>query len=155
VYRDASGATPILRAVSEAERRHAAAQTTKVYVGIAGDADFNRRVVELTLGPARDPARTRAIQTPGGSGALRVLMDLAHVANPNCAIWLSDPTWPNHVQIAGAAGLRVAQYPFVDGTGAMPFEDALAALWTASAGDLALIHGSCHNPTGVDLTLAQ
>jgi aspartate/tyrosine/aromatic aminotransferase len=92
VYRDDSGVTQILHAVREAERRHTEAQTTKTYVGIAGDADINRRITALTLGPALEPGRTRAIQTPGGSGALRVLMDLVSLAYPHATLWLSDPT---------------------------------------------------------------
>lgn len=155
VYRDDSGVTTILQAVREAERRHTETQTTKVYVGIAGDPDFNRDVATLTLGPALEPGRTRAIQTPGGSGALRVLMDLVALANPRATLWLSDPTWPNHPQIAAAAHLRVASYPYVDSTGGLQFDAMLAAMRTAAPGDVALIHGACHNPTGVDPTPAQ
>lgn len=155
VYRDEEGATPIPAAVLEAERRYVPLQTTKVYVGTAGDAVFNRSLAELTLGPAYEPARTRVVQTPGGSGALRVAMDLVYLAHPHATLWLSDPTWPNHLMIAQAAHLSTTRYPYVDETGALGFEAMIAALRKAMPGDVALIHGSCHNPTGVDLNLAQ
>jgi aspartate/tyrosine/aromatic aminotransferase len=155
VYRDDAGLTPILAAVREAERRYVAAQASKVYVGIVGDAEFNQRIAELTLGPAYDPGRSRAVQTPGGSGALRVLMDLVHLAHPHATLWLSEPTWPNHLMIAQAAHLATTRYPYVDETGALVFDAMLAALRKAMPGDVALIHGSCHNPTGVDLNLSQ
>jgi aspartate aminotransferase len=131
VYRDSTGATPVMRAVAEAERRLVAA---------------------LVLGPAIERGRMRALQTPGGSGALRVLMDLLRLANPEATLWLSEPTWPNHMQIAAAVGLKIARYPYVDAAGALRFDAMLDAICKAARGDVVLLHGSCHNPTGIHLS---
>ena len=155
VYKDAAGATPIMRAVREAEKRLYASQTTKSYLGMAGDLAFNRAVSQLALGDAAPAERVSAVQTPGGSGALRVLGELLHAANPAAAVWLPDPSWSNHEQLLGRAGLRLARYPYVDASGALQFEAMREALRQAPRGDVVLLHGCCHNPTGVDLSATQ
>ena len=155
VYKDAAGATPVLRAVREAERRLLAMQTTKSYLGMAGDLAFNRSVSHLVLGDAAPLERVCAVQTPGGSGALRVLGELLHAADRTATVWLPDPTWPNHEQLLGRAGLRLARYPYADASGAVQFDAMCAALSVAPRGDIMLLHGCCHNPTGADLSLAQ
>jgi len=156
VYKDSSGATVIMGAVREAEKRLYASQATKTYVGMAGDEGFNRGMLKLVFGEDADLGRMFACQTAGGSGALRTLCDLLKKARPEATIWMSDPTWANHVPIAKAAGLAVATYPYFDAaTGQVKAEDMLEGLKQAKSGDIILLHGCCHNPTGANLTLEQ
>lgn len=155
VYRDAIGRTPILLAVREAERRLHECETTKTYVGPAGDAAFNAAVTRLVFGDF-DTARIRTIQTPGGSGALRVLAGLLARARPGATVWLPDPTRVNHESIMADAGLAIRQYRYVDpSTGGIRLEALLDALGGATPGDAVLLHGCCHNPSGADPTGAQ
>jgi aromatic-amino-acid transaminase len=156
VYKDAEGATPIMAAVRDAQQRLLGLQTTKAYVGPTGDESFNQAMIELVFGADRPGERVRAIQTPGGSGALRMAMDLIKNARPDATIWLSDPTWPNHHLLAASAGLKIGRYPYFDGaTKLVRFADMMAALRKAAAGDAVLLHGCCHNPTGADLDPGQ
>lgn len=158
VYRDEGGETPIFAAVKEAERLLFARETTKTYLGAMGNAGFNAAVQALLFGPemAQDP-RIAAIQTPGGTGALRVAAELIAAARPRGTIWLGAPPYPNHPPIFGAAGLAVKTFPHFDpATQHMPFAEACAMLEAeARPGDVVLLHGSCHNPTGADLSFAQ
>ncbi len=152
VYRDRSGATTVMGAVRTAEARLLAEQETKTYLGLAGDVGFNAAIARLALGEALDEARVRALQTPGGSGALRVLAELLALARPGATVWTSDPTWANHLPVMTAAGLRPSPYPYFDqATGGVRFEEMLGALRAARAGDAVLLHGCCHNPTGANL----
>src|SRR5690606_20894364 len=97
-----------------------------------------------------------AAQTPGGTGALRMLADLVKLARPGATVWVPDPTWPNHLPILRAAGLVTKVYPYFDAeSGGVRFEAMLEALRAAPEGDVVLLHGCCHNPTGADLDIAQ
>ena len=155
VYRDESGGTPVMRAVREAERRLHESQATKTYLGLAGDVAFNGLMIGLVFGGDADRARLRAAQTPGGTGALRMLADLIRLARPDATVWAPDPTWPNHLPILRAAGLKIASFPYYDAATGITFDAAIESLKGAAAGDVVLLHGCCHNPTGADLSLDQ
>jgi aspartate/tyrosine/aromatic aminotransferase len=159
VYRDVTGATPVLDVVRRAERELIAAQTTKSYVAPAGRAEFNAAVGDLVLGP-RHPAlaggRARTVQAPGGCGALRLGAELIRIAAPGATVFVSDPTWGNHVPLLGGSGLKLERYPYYDGANhRLRFDAMLARLDGAMAGDVVLLHACCHNPTGADLAGAQ
>ncbi|MBZ9821730.1 aromatic amino acid transaminase [Mesorhizobium sp. CA4] len=156
VYKDIDGRTLVMRAVREAEKRLLASQDTKTYLGLAGDTGFNAAMIKLAFGEKADPWRLRAAQAPGGSGALRLVAELLQRTRPGATVWLSDPTWPNHLPVMRAAGLQVRDYPYFDAaSGAVRFDEMLAALKTANSGDVVLLHGCCHNPTGANLDIAQ
>ncbi|HYE00102.1 MAG TPA: amino acid aminotransferase [Alphaproteobacteria bacterium] len=156
VYRDSAGRTPVLAAVREAERRLFDAQDTKTYVGMAGDVGFNAAMTRLVFAESAPADRIRAVQTPGGSGALRVLAELLRRAKPGATVWVSDPTWPNHEPIVRAAGLQTRSYPYLDrATKTVRVEAMLAALAEAGPNDIVLLHGCCHNPSGADLAPAD
>lgn len=155
VYRDETGATPIFRAVKAAERRLVETQPTKAYVGPEGDPVFLDRLWTLTAGEAGRGRETAALQTPGGSGALRIAADLMARTGTR-RVWLGLPSWPNHAAILKAAGLEVATYPFFDVPAQMVlFGRMMEALSGAAAGDGVLLHASCHNPTGANLDADQ
>ncbi|CAN7742941.1 aromatic amino acid transaminase [Rhizobium sp. LjRoot258] len=156
VYKNSQGATVIMRAVREAEKRLYESQTTKTYVGMAGDEGFNKAMLQLVFGERADLSRMFACQTAGGSGALRTIADLLSKARPDATIWLSNPTWPNHVPILKAAGFKTATYPYFDpASGTVKADAMLEGLKQAKAGDIILLHGCCHNPTGANLTIQQ
>lgn len=156
VYKDIDGRTPVMRAVREAEKRLLASQDTKTYLGLAGDTGFNAAMIKLAFGDKADHSRIRAAQAPGGSGALRLVAELLQRTRAGATVWLSDPTWPNHPPVMRAAGLKVRDYPYFDAaSGAVRFDEMLAALRTANSGDVVLLHGCCHNPTGANLDAAQ
>lgn len=158
VYRDAHGATPVMAAVKTAEARVLASQDSKAYLGLVGNAEFNAAMVKLVLGDAGDATRNsvRAVQTPGGCGALRSLLDLVALARPQARVWLSSPTWMNHPVLVTAAHLTVQTYPYFDlATQKIRFDDMLASLSGAGPDDVVLLHGCCHNPSGADLSEAQ
>ncbi|RTM06868.1 MAG: aspartate/tyrosine/aromatic aminotransferase [Hyphomicrobiales bacterium] len=156
VYKDIDGKTPVMRAVREAEKRLLASQDTKTYLGLAGDTGFNAAMIKLAFGDKADHSRIRAAQAPGGSGALRLVAELLQRTRPGATVWLSDPTWPNHPPVMRAAGLQVRDYPYFDAaSGSVRFDEMLAALKTANSGDVVLLHGCCHNPTGANLDAAQ
>ena len=155
VYKDAKGNTPIMAAVREAEKLLYERQSTKTYVGMAGDPLFNAAMIGLVFGDGADRARIRAAQAPGGSGALRILAELI-ARSKGTTVWLSDPTWPNHVPLIRAAGVTTRDYPYFDAaTGTVRFDAMIAALKGAAAGDIVLLHGCCHNPTGANLDHGQ
>jgi aspartate/tyrosine/aromatic aminotransferase len=156
VYKNSQGETVIMRAVREAEKRLYESQTTKTYLGMAGDEGFNKAMLKLVFGETADLSRMFACQTAGGSGALRTIADLLAKARPGATVWLSDPTWANHAPILKAAGLKIETYPYFDAvTGLVKAEEMLAGLKQAKAGDIILLHGCCHNPTGANLTIEQ
>jgi len=156
VYKDAKGNTPIMAAVREAEKLLYERQGTKTYVGMAGDPLFNAAMIGLVFGEGADRARIRAAQAPGGSGALRILAELIARAKPSATVWLSDPTWPNHVPLIRAAGVTTRDYPYFDAaTGTVRFDAMMEALKKAAPGDVVLLHGCCHNPTGANLDQRQ
>lgn len=152
VYRNNQGQTPIMAAISQAEQRLLQTQTTKSYVGLAGSEVFNQCMIDLLLADTSAHSRTAGVQTPGGSGALRMLADLMHVANENTTVWLTDLSYVNHRPVMEAAGLKVKYYPYFDRDTKQVNTDAmLSALAQAGANDVVLLHGCCHNPTGADI----
>lgn len=159
VYKDEAGHTPIMAAVQKADALHRAQETSKTYVGPPGDAEFNQQIQQLILGAECAPLRenrARTVQAPGGCGALRVAAELINRARPGAAIWVSDPTWANHVPLLGDAGLEIRTYPYYDAAAqGLKFDAMSAALTQIGRGDLVLLHGCCHNPCGVDLDPAQ
>lgn len=156
VYKDAEGNTPVMRAVKEAEKRIQANQTTKSYVGLAGDPAFGAAMKDLVLADSVAHDRVAAVATPGGTGAIRQGLELIRLANPEAKIWLSAPTWPNHPSIVKYLKMEIAEYRyFDDATRGVDFEGMMADLRTVAAGDVVLVHGCCHNPTGANLTLDQ
>jgi aspartate aminotransferase len=159
VYQDEQGRTPVLASVKRAEKAILEKQDTKTYVAIAGNAGFNRGVEELLYGkdhPALKAGRISTVQTPGGSGGLSIAGHLVARAKPNAKIYVSDPTWPNHQPLLKVAGMQLDTYPYYDyAKHRVDFEPMLARLEKASAGELVLIHGCCHNPCGADLSREQ
>jgi len=156
VYRDGAGRTPVLRAVREAEKRLWQSQDTKTYLGLSGDIAFNAAMIDLVFGKDADTSRIRAAQAPGGSGALRLVAELLQRSRPGVTVWTSDPTWPNHLPIVRGAGLATRDYPYFDeATGKVRFDAMVETLKGAAAGDVVLLHGCCHNPTGANLDAAQ
>ena len=158
VYRDAHGNTPVPAAVRAAEQALLAEQTTKVYVGPAGNLEFNERIVALALGPLAAQLRERlaTIQTVGGCGALRMGAELLHAAAPDAVVHVSDPTWANHEPLLGNSGIRLQRYPYYDARErGVAFGRMIGHLEQLPAGAVVLLHGCCHNPTGVDLDREQ
>jgi aromatic-amino-acid transaminase len=156
VYRNAEGVTPVMRAVKEAERRLVETQETKAYTGLAGDPAFADAMIGLILGDTVARDRIAAIATPGGTGACRQGFELARLANPDATVWYSDPTWPNHLSILKFMGMPARSYRYFDeATALVDFDGMIADLEGVGPGDIVLIHGCCHNPTGANLTDAQ
>lgn len=155
VFRTPTGETPIMRAVKVAEQRLHDSQTTKTYVGIAGDPIFDQAMVDLVFADSTDTARIRGVQAPGGSGALRISADMLYKVMPNKTVWVSDPTWGNHTPIFEAAGFNVKKYPYLDPETKMVDEEkVIDALSQLGSDDIVLLHGCCHNPTGSDISPA-
>lgn len=155
VYKDSGGETPIMRAVKRAEERIVAEQRSKTYVGVGGDLRFVELMAEPVL-PGRVFGRDYAgAQAVGGSGAVRLLAELALRLNPQATFWLPEPTWPNHPAILGALRAPIETYPWPRFTAEIDIGPMLAALDAARPGDVALIHASCHNPSGIDPDLEQ
>ncbi len=159
VYKDEHGATPVMRAVKRAERILLDEQRSKVYVGPAGDAGFNECVARLAFGEALAASlggRRVTLQTPGGCGGLRLAAEFIARANPTAKVWVSAPTWPNHMPLLSAAGLQIETYPYYDlDAHALRFEAMIECLAATAAGDVVLLHGCCHNPCGADLAPEQ
>ena len=156
VYKDSTGATPIMRAVKSAEELLWQAQKTKSYVGLAGDPAFSTAMFELVLDGSVAADRLSAVATPGGTGAVRQALELIKIASPDAKVWLSNPTWPNHPSIVNYLGMPLAEYRYFDTeTGSVDFEGMLADIKAIPAGDIVLLHGCCHNPTGANLTSEQ
>ena len=156
VYKDATGNTPVMRAVKEAERRILADQSTKAYTGLAGDPAFAAAMKDLVLGDSVPDERVAAVATPGGTGAIRQALELIRLAAPDATVWLSDPTWPNHPSIIKYLGMKMAEYRYFDSkTRGVDFDGLMADLENVAAGDVVLLHGCCHNPTGANLTYEQ
>ena len=156
VYRDEAGRTPVFAAVKAAERRLVDTQDSKSYLGPEGDAGFVDAVADLALSGAAERPRHVGLQTPGGTGALRLLLELYTRAKPDGTIWLGLPSWPVHESMLARLGAKVATYSHFDRDAQRRPEDALlAAAESARAGDLMLLHGCCHNPTGADIDAAE
>ncbi|MBU1394217.1 MAG: aspartate/tyrosine/aromatic aminotransferase [Gammaproteobacteria bacterium] len=159
VYKDPTGVTPILSCVKKAEKFRLDTETTKVYIGPTGSPQFNTLMTELAFGADHSTIianRIRTVSTPGGTGALRVAGDFIKRCNPNAVLWVSDPTWANHVGLFEAAGITVKTYPYYDyDSKSLKFDEMLAALSQVSPDDVVLFHACCHNPSGMDLTTEQ
>ncbi|MCA9269142.1 MAG: aminotransferase class I/II-fold pyridoxal phosphate-dependent enzyme, partial [Planctomycetales bacterium] len=159
IFQDAQGQTPILQSVKAAERRLLETENDKSYLAIEGGAAYGRHVRALMLGADHEAVQSnRALcaQTPGGTGALRVAADLIRQQFPAASVWLSKPTWANHPAIFEAAGVPTKTYSYYDAKNfALDFDGMLADLSKVAAGDVVLLHGCCHNPTGVDPTPDQ
>ena len=156
VFRDGAGRTPILPVIKDAERILLETQQTKAYLGMAGDTRFAELLRPIVLQEHASDDRIRGLQTPGGCGALRLGFELIKTANRRARVLVGSPTWPNHPAIISGVGLEMVDYPFYErGQGAVRFEDMVDALSKAEAGDVALLHGCCHNPTGADLSEDQ
>lgn len=157
VYRDAAGTTPILRSVKAAEKILWETQDTKSYLGSQGDVRFVELIKPIVFGDAAiGDERIVGVQTPGGCGALRLGAELIVRADPNARIYVGTPTWPNHEPLIGEAGVEMVDYPYYSrDTQSISFDRMMDALGQARAGDLILLHGCCHNPTGADLDIDQ
>ena len=159
VYQDDSGRTPVMQAVLDAEARLLETEGSKSYLPPAGTAAFNTGVQQLLLGDDcsnRYGGRLASIQTPGGCGALRIGAEVIQRSSAGNRVWVSDPTWANHLPLLGGAGLTFETYPYYDLAGhRLDFDGMMACLQQAQAGDVVLLHGCCHNPSGADLSLEQ
>lgn len=156
VYKNADGQTPVMRAVKTAERKLWELEDTKSYTGLTGDAGFHDAMRALILGDAVSAENVAAAATPGGTGAIRQGLELIKMANPDATVWLSAPTWPNHPSIVNYLGIPMAEYRYFDAeTRAVDWEGMVADLEAAKPGDVVLLHGCCHNPTGANLNEAQ
>ncbi|HEX3422481.1 MAG TPA: amino acid aminotransferase [Sphingomicrobium sp.] len=156
VFRDGAGNTPILKVIKAAEQRLLDTQKTKSYLGSAGDKRFAQLIRPILLGNHAADERIVGVQTPGGCGALRLGFELLATANPRARVFVGTPTWPNHPPIIRAVGLSAVEYPYYErGQATIRFEDMLDALRSGEPGDVALLHGCCHNPTGADLDEEQ
>ena len=156
VYKNAEGVTPVMRAVKAAERQLVETQETKVYTSLAGDPAYAAAMRGLILGDSVDAGRVAAVGTPGGTGAVRQGLELMQYADKAASIWLSLPTWPNHPSIVKYLGIPMREYRYFDNaTRAVDFDGMMADLADVKTGDLVLLHGCCHNPTGANLTQAQ
>ena len=156
VYKDAHGHTPIMRAVKVAEKALWDVQDTKSYVGLVGDGAFSDAMIDLLLRQTLPRAAIAAAATPGGTGAVRQAFELAQMANPTMRIFVSDPTWPNHLSILRHLEIEMVPYRYFDSdTRGVDHASMLEDLSKARVGDIVLLHGCCHNPTGANLNLTQ
>ena len=155
VYKDPQGVTPVMRAVKAAEQRIWESQTTKAYTSLAGEAEYRNSMAQMVLGDV--PAdRLASVATVGGTGAIRQALELARLANPDVTVFVSNPTWPNHLSIMKFMGLPFVEYAYFDAeTRGVDFEAMKADISRAKKDDIVLLHGCCHNPTGANLTLEQ
>ena len=159
VYKNEAGDTPVMTAVKKAEGMILDSQTTKSYVGPTGDAGYNAIVAELLLGKSLNDSlgkRRVTVQSPGGCGGLRLAAEFIKSANPDATVWVSNPTWANHVPLLGSAGLKIAEYPYYDyDSHSVKFDAMIECLSKIDSGDIVLLHGCCHNPCGADLNQEQ
>ena len=155
VYKDATGLTPVMRAVKAAEKKLWEVEKTKTYTGLAGEPAYNAAMITMILGDGFAD-RAASVATPGGTGAIRQALELIKLASPNATVWLSNPTWPNHPSIISYLGMPMAEYRYFDAeTRGIDFDGLIADLGRVKAGDAVLLHGCCHNPTGANLNAAQ
>lgn len=156
VYKNAEGLTPVMRAVKTAEQQLWERETTKSYVGLVGDPQFSDVMVDLVLSDSVTRDSVAAAATPGGTGAVRQAFELLKMANPDVRVFVSDPTWPNHLSILKYLDLPVVPYRYFDNeTRGVNFTGMMEDLSQARAGDVILLHGCCHNPTGANLNMSQ
>ncbi|MCY4050680.1 MAG: aspartate/tyrosine/aromatic aminotransferase [Gammaproteobacteria bacterium] len=151
VFRDSDGNTPIMAAVKQAEQQLHNQQTTKTYVGLSGDESFNQQITRMVFGDGEN-RRIRAVQAPGGCGALRVLSEMLAKVSPDSKVWLTDPTWGNHYPIFHGSRFETATYPYLNRTTkAVAVDDLLDSLSRRGPKDIVVFHGCCHNPSGAEL----
>lgn len=159
VYKDEQGHTAVLKSVKEAEALRLKLEDSKTYIGMAGEPAFNSHIEKLAFGPAHTVLlanRVTTAHTPGGTGALRVAAEFIKRANPDATIWVTNPTWANHISLFQAAGLKVKEYAYYDyQTKGLQVEQMFADLQQVPAGDVVLVHACCHNPSGMDLNFEQ
>jgi aspartate aminotransferase len=156
VYKDATGLTPVMRAVKAAEKKLWETETTKTYTGLAGEPAYNAALSSMILGNAVVTDRIASVATPGGTGAIRQGLELIRLATPAATVWISNPTWPNHPSIIRYLGMPMAEYRYFDpATRGVDFTGMIEDLAAVKAGDVVLLHGCCHNPTGANLNAAQ
>lgn len=155
VYRDAAGRTPVFGAVKGAERLLVKTQSTKAYLGPEGNAEYLDSLKRLLIRglSSRDLV---SIQTPGATGAIRLGAELTRASWPRARVWIGEPSWPIHVPLCRAAGLEVVTYRYFDPVSqTVAFDSMMGALGKADPGDVVLLQGCCHNPTGCDLSDVQ
>ncbi len=159
VYKDEFGNTPILDSVAKAQQLLLASETSKVYISPQGNQGYINGMLTLLLGEDSSiiaDKRVAAVQAPGGCGALRILAELLVRVNKDTIVWVSDPTWANHIPLLGDAGLTLKTYPYFDkATASIKFDEMMDCLSKVGPNDVVLLHGCCHNPTGADLTKDQ
>ena len=155
VYKDATGLTPVMRAVKSAEKTLWETEKTKTYTGLAGEPAYNAAMVGMILG-AGYADRAASVATPGGTGAIRQALELIKLAAPQATVWISNPTWPNHPSIIKYLGMKLAEYRYFDAaSGEVDFPGLIEDFGKVAPGDVVLLHGCCHNPTGANPTAAQ
>jgi aspartate aminotransferase len=155
VYKDPQGVTPVMRAVKAAEQRIWESQTTKAYTGLAGEADYRNAMARMVLKDVPGD-RLASLATVGGTGAIRQALELARLANPGVTVYVSNPTWPNHLSIMKFMGLPFVEYRYFDAESrGVDFDGLKADIAQAGKGDIVLLHGCCHNPTGANLSMDQ
>ncbi|MGR3805862.1 amino acid aminotransferase [Marinibacterium profundimaris] len=151
VYKNPEGVTPVMRAVKAAEQQLWQEQTTKAYTGLAGDPAYADALISLIFAGSVERDHIAAVATPGGTGAVRQAFELIKLANPSVRVFVSDPTWPNHISMLKHVGLEMVPYRYFDEeTCGVDVEGMLADLKGARKGDVVLLHGCCHNPTGAN-----
>lgn len=156
VYKTATGVTPVMRAIKTAEKELWQSETTKSYVALAGDPAFSDAMIGLVLGDAVTRDKVSAVATPGGTGAVRQAFELIRMATPEARIFVSDPTWPNHLSILKYLGMKIVPYRYFDtATCGVDFAGMMEDLEGAGPGDVVLLHGCCHNPTGANLNMTE
>lgn len=158
VYKNEIGDTPVLAAVKEAEQHRLTNEQSKAYLGMAGDVRYNQLMTDLLFGEhdAVQSGRVKTAQTPGGTGSLRVAAEFIARCNPKAKVWVTNPTWANHISIFNAAGLQIEEFPYFDfDTMGLKFDQTVEALNKIPSGDIVLFHACCHNPSGMDLNIQQ
>lgn len=159
IYMDEDGVCPVFEAIRSAQQQLVAEEVSKSYLPPAGVAGFNEGMQQLVLGVENEAlasGRVTSIQAPGGCGALRIASELVHSATPDATVWVSDPSWPNHLPLLGSVGLEIAKYRYYDpASHGVNFDEMVADLKKAKKGDVVLLHGCCHNPCGADLSAEQ
>jgi len=159
VYRDEFGNAPIFECVQLAEQRILETSTTKGYTSPFGNKEYIKLTEELVFGkehPALTDKRIISAQCPGAGAGLRIGAELTRSLNANAQAWFSNPVWEHQINFFSQAGLAKQQYAYYDSkTFSIDFPAMLSSLQGIKPGDLVVIHGCCHNPTGADLTLEQ
>ena len=156
VYKNENGQTPIINAVKKAEKILWEQETTKSYTKLTGDSDFQNVMKELIFSDCVSEDIISTAHTPGGTGAIRQAFELIRLASPNSKIWISNPTWPNHISILKFLNIPYSEYVYFDKkTCELNFDGMMESLKNTKPGDIILLHGCCHNPTGANLNNDQ